>query len=228
MNPGYFRLPIVAVFLTLFIAGFSAYSQTAFTPDQSQGCSPLQVNFTAQVPGATDYYWQFGNGTFSNLATPGVTYLNAGTYTVTLTVTYANGSSQTFSEANLIEVFANPQSDFTNNLTNICTGETVQFTDLSTLGSAPIIDWQWGFGDGTTSNLQNPSHTYTFAGSFAVTLVVTDANGCTDLLSQNALIDVNQTPDANFVPDNAFGCTLPFTVNFSSQSTSPGLTHTWN
>ncbi|MEL7529791.1 MAG: PKD domain-containing protein [Bacteroidota bacterium] len=228
MNFGLIRLPLWAVFLTLFILPFSSFSQNGFTPDITQGCSPIQVNFTPTVPGATDYYWQFGNGSFSNLANPGVIYLNPGIFTVSLTVTLGNGSTQTFTQANLIEVFANPQADFSSNLSNICTGQDIAFTDLSSPGSAPIVNWLWDFGDGTTSSLQNPVHTYAFAGSFTVSLVVTDANGCTDLLAQNAFIDVNQTPNADFVPDNAFGCTLPFTVNFLGQSTSPGLTHSWN
>ncbi|MEM6345669.1 MAG: PKD domain-containing protein [Bacteroidota bacterium] len=228
MNLGLIRLPLWAAFLTFFILPFSLFSQNGFTPDITQGCSPIQVNFTPNVPGATDYYWQFGNGSFSNLANPGVTYINPGIFTVSLTVTLANGSTQTFTQANVIEVFANPQADFSSNLSNICTGEDIVFTDLSVPGSVPIVSWQWDFGDGTTSNLQNPVHTYTFAGSFTVSLIVTDANGCTDLLAQNAFIDVNQTPSANFVPDNAFGCTIPFTVNFLSQSTTPGLTHSWN
>ncbi|MFK7921710.1 MAG: PKD domain-containing protein [Bacteroidia bacterium] len=228
MNSGLIRLPLWGIFLTLFISAFTAYSQNGFTPDISQGCNPIQVNFTPNVPGAIDYYWQFGNGSFSNLANPGVTYINPGTYTVTLTATLSNGSTQTFTQANLIDVFGIPQPGFSSNLSNICTDQSIAFTDLSVPGSAPIVSWQWDFGDGGSSGLQNPVHTYTFAGSFTVSLIVTDANGCTDVLAQNAFIDVNQTPNANFVPDNAFGCVIPFTVNFTSQSTTPGLIHSWN
>ena len=46
----------------------------------------------------------------------------------------------------------------------------VDFTDLST---GPVTSWSWDFGDGGSSTLQNPSHTYTSAGTFFVSLSVT-------------------------------------------------------
>ncbi len=51
---------------------------------------------------------------------------------------------------------------------------TVQFTDNSDPGDAPITAWQWDFGDGSTSNEQNPTHAYKEAGSFTVSLEVTN------------------------------------------------------
>lgn len=55
--------------------------------------------------------------------------------------------------------------------------ETVQFTDQSDPGTHPIVEWRWDFGDGTTSDEQNPSHTYDSVGRFNVTLTVEDADG---------------------------------------------------
>jgi len=55
---------------------------------------------------------------------------------------------------------------------------TVQFTDQSTIGKAnKLVKWEWDFGDGGTSTDQNPSHTYTAAGTYTVSLVVTHDNG---------------------------------------------------
>jgi hypothetical protein len=53
----------------------------------------------------------------------------------------------------------------------------VSFTDGSTAGTSPITSWSWNFDDSNTSSDQNPTHTYTMAGVYDVTLTVTDAAG---------------------------------------------------
>ncbi len=58
--------------------------------------------------------------------------------------------------------------------------ETVQFTDQSTSSEGDIVDWLWNFGDGDTSTVQNPTHTYEEAGYYDVNLIVTDENGSQD------------------------------------------------
>ncbi|GAA4052128.1 hypothetical protein GCM10022409_43780 [Hymenobacter glaciei] len=68
-----------------------------------------------------------------------------------------------------------PVAAFTVNATTTCTG-CVQFTDASQ--NAPT-SWTWTFGDGTTSNSQNPNHCYATAGTYAVTLAATNAAGTT-------------------------------------------------
>jgi PKD repeat protein len=74
---------------------------------------------------------------------------------------------------------------------------TVSFTDQSTSGaSCAITDWAWNFGDGTTSNAQNPSHTFTYVGPgafdrFTVTLTVMSSNG-SDVESKVSYIRVNR------------------------------------
>jgi len=60
---------------------------------------------------------------------------------------------------------------------------TVQFTDISTSNIGSVRSWDWIFGDGSTSNLQNPSHTYADTGTFTATLIITDVSGCTDTFS---------------------------------------------
>ena len=63
-----------------------------------------------------------------------------------------------------------------------CVGDNIQFSG-SSFGSATT--WNWNFGDGNTSNLQNPSHTYSSVGNYTVILVITTNNGCPDTLSQS-------------------------------------------
>lgn len=102
-----------------------------------------------------------------------------------------------------------PVADFTANQTNICPGTTVQFTDLSALNPT---SWSWSFPGGTpsTSTSQNPSVTYSTAGTYNVTLTVTNSNG-SDPEVKNGYIVVTGTQtlplvegfqSATFVPAN--------------------------
>ncbi len=63
-----------------------------------------------------------------------------------------------------------------------CIGDNIQFS-VGSFGSTTT--WNWNFGDGNTSNLQNPSHTYSSVGNYTVTLIITTNNGCPDTLSQS-------------------------------------------
>ncbi|MFW5946547.1 MAG: PKD domain-containing protein [Candidatus Natronoplasma sp.] len=74
-------------------------------------------------------------------------------------------------------------------------GEPIRFTDRSSGGDAEIVEWNWSFGDGlnqldeTTSNKQNPNHTYEKEGIFTVELTVTDAKNRSDTIRQNIHVD---------------------------------------
>jgi PKD repeat protein len=108
--------------------------------------------------------WDFGDGNQSNLQTPNHTYASAGIYTACLITTDSCGSDTLCSPV----VVCNPLlASFSAN----ATGQVANFTDLSLGG----VSWFWTFGDGGTSTLQNPTHTYGTAGTFQVCLVVSDA-----------------------------------------------------
>jgi len=79
-----------------------------------------------------------------------------------------------------------PTSQFSANPTATCSG-TVAFTDQSYYS---ITSWLWNFGDGSTSALQNPTHTYTTSGTYSVSLKVTNSNGNNTLVKPN-YISVN-------------------------------------
>jgi len=73
-----------------------------------------------------------------------------------------------------VSEFESPGADFTADLTSGPVPLTVNFTDQST---GDITSWSWDFGDGATSTEQNPSHTYTDAGTYTVSLAVTGPGG---------------------------------------------------
>ena len=146
----------------------------SFTQNVTEGNAPLAVAFTdASTGNVTAWSWLFGDGQTSTLQNPAHTYAAAGTYTVTLNASNAYGydiSTQT----DLITVLTLPAAAFSANATVIPVGAAVQFTDAST---GDITGWSWTFGDGETSTTQSPAHTYGAAGTYTVTLTVSNAYG---------------------------------------------------
>lgn len=148
--------------------------------------------FTDLSTGITSsWQWDFGDGSpVSNAQNPTHTYAAVGTYTVELIAMAGNGCSDTISFP--ITVTPIPTADFS--FINVCTQDITAFTDLS-LGSPDT--WFWNFGDGTTDNTNNPnpSHAYTTAGTYNVTLTAGYASsGCTHSLTQAVTAFPRTTP----------------------------------
>ncbi|MGZ3951541.1 MAG: PKD domain-containing protein, partial [Flavisolibacter sp.] len=127
-----------------------SYAQTAnFTANATSGCSPLVVSFQDQSTGSPiKWNWNLGNGATSTLQNPSTSYIATGTYTVTLTTTYADGSTNTQTKAAFITVYNEPTVDFIADKTTGCFPAVIQFTDLSTTPAGTTINgWKWDFGD---------------------------------------------------------------------------------
>ena len=155
-----------------------------FTGTPTSGAAPLTVAFTdSSTNTPTSWSWNFGDGGTSTLKNPSHTYTTQGTYSVTLTATNANGSNS-YTRSNYITVSAPaaPVAAFTATPTSTSINTNVTFTDQST--NTPT-SWSWNFGDGTTSTLQNPTHAYTTAGTYSVSLTATNAQGSNTLTKSN-------------------------------------------
>ncbi len=107
----------------------------------------------------------------------------------------------------------------------ICVGNSISFTDLTTGG--PMVSWAWNFGDGSTSTVQNPTHTYTVAGTFNITLIV--FNGSVSIAEvKSNYITVNPLPNVSFTTPLT-SCTFPYSPIFSAVSPGSGsYTYNWN
>jgi len=179
-----------------------------YSTSLTSGCAPLQVSFTDNSTIAvTDWEWSFPGGTPNNSTqqNPTVTYADAGTYDVALIVSNPAGTD-TLNSTAMITVDDVPEVAFlaVNNLT------TVTFTNQSTNATSYL----WDFGDGNSSMLANPEHSYMQEGTYTVVLTATNACGT---VTESQTIVVNQLPSAGFLFDTDNGC-IPFDVSFTDAS----------
>ncbi len=127
----------------------------------------------------SQYFWDFGDGLTGDGITTSHTYLVAGTFEITLTVTDDGGLSDTATQTISIGTNQPPTASFTYSTNAL----TVEFTDQSSDIDGSITSWFWNFGDGSSSTSQHPSYTYASAGTFDVTLTVTDDGDAEDTFS---------------------------------------------
>ena len=148
-----------------------------FTAEPVSGTAPLRVGFIDRSTGSpTSWRWEFGDGNSSTEQNPVYVYRVPGTYTVRLDAANDRGSN---TERKVYYITVNsayqpPGAAFAVNPPTSAQPSTVEFFDRST---GPPTNWEWDFGDGAGSDLQNPVHTYPGAGTFIVTLSVSNREG---------------------------------------------------
>jgi PKD repeat protein len=165
----------------LYPASSSAAPAPAPSPSASFSYSPASpstdttVSFTDQSSGSpTAWNWNFGDGTGSTQSNPAKRFNAAGTYTVTLTVSNASGSSQTARSIAVSAVAPPVEAAFSFSPSSPSTETTVYFTDQS--AGSPTA-WLWTFGDGTWSSQRSPAKQFSAAGTYTVTLTASNASG---------------------------------------------------
>jgi PKD repeat protein len=159
---------------------------------------------TTLTSGATSYEWALGDGAESTEKNPTHAYMLPGLYTVTLTATNPAGSHRAVA---MVEIYGAPAASFTAYPIKGPRPLTVVFTDETTTGplADPTLIHLWQFGDGQTSALRDPTHTYTVAQVYTVTLAVTNAAG-SSMVERANYVSV-------YVPLNVY---LPLILSHSS------------
>ena len=192
---------------------------TNFSASSVTGCFPLPVSFSdLSTPGSgsiTSWLWDFGDGNTSTQQNPVHTFSSAGNYTVLLVVTNSKGCTKSFTRSNYILINDGVQAVFTNSSPVGCSApQTINFQNQSVgLGN---LSYQWAFGDGGTSNLANPQHTYTAAGNYTVQLIVTNSTGCTNTVTHsNSIIIGSVSADFSYPANICLGNSFVFS-NISS------------
>lgn len=119
------------------------------------------------------WFWDFDDGNTSSSQNPAHTYLMPGTFNVSLAVTNADGLSDTITKT--IVIPALPDVSISAIPGWAAPGTPIQFYGNS---GSQVVTWQWDFGDGGISSVQNPVHTYQQAGTYYVQLTILDSLGC--------------------------------------------------
>ncbi len=189
------------------------------------GTSPLSVSFnaigsTAVAPATiVSYAWDFGNGDSSVLPSAFTTYASAGNYSVSLSVTDSNGLSAT--AVTTIEVQDTESRAPTAAIEASSVGGlaplsiTVSAAASAAVAPATIASYAWDFGNGTTAMSSGASTTFSSAGSYSVSLTVTDSNGLSDTAMVSIAVDEDAEPPtgdseaaARLLAQATFGATL--------------------
>jgi len=174
--------------------------------DKYNGCEPLLVQFADSSQHIQSWQWDFGDPSSgamnqSNQQHPMHLFSDAGTYTVTITVTSADGCVKSESYNNMITVYPNPIASFT----HAPPFGSIEFPFISFIDqSINANKWFWHFGDAAsisnTSVLQHPTHKFSAEGNYLVVLSVQSVHGCVD--STSGLIRI--LPDFSIYIPNAF------------------------
>jgi parallel beta-helix repeat protein len=194
-----------------------------FTASPRIGTRPLTVYFTDLTSGnPTTWAWDFNNDGIvdSNERNPSYTYTSPGTYTVKLNVSNAGGYNINTIPAYIqVNDVPFPAANFVATPLSGITPVTVAFTDTS--GGNPT-SWEWNFGDGNTSYLQSPTHTYTTPRKYTVTLTVSNVRGSNSITKPDYIYVKNIPPVADFTGIPTSG-DEPLTVHFTDLSTGLGI-----
>ena len=168
-----------------------------------EGCAPVEVTFMNQSTGAESYYWDFGNGNYSDEENPGTIYSEPGTYEVSLHA--VNGSDEVISRKTII-INEAPIAGFTVSPSEANTYEDINFINMS----SNAVQYAWDFGDGETSEQYEPVHSYSSDGLYDIILWVWSETGCKDSLMVNNAITITQS------------CRILFPNGFIPNKNGPG------
>ncbi|MCC6817264.1 MAG: PKD domain-containing protein, partial [Bacteroidia bacterium] len=187
-------------------------------------CEKATVNFTNKSFNAIRYLWKFGDGGLSNDLNPSHAYNSFGNYQIKLFGYDKDGCVDSSAGSTFIKILERPIADFDylpaypklpNAQVDFNATPTILTVNINTLS----FDWDFGDGNYPENNytIKNPSHIYTKAGTYAITLKVAN-QGCDNSVTKYLFVE-DPKPDVNFTADTLEGC-APFLVNFKNSTTN--------
>ncbi|MGB9133681.1 MAG: PKD domain-containing protein [Methanosarcina sp.] len=203
-----------------------------FTSNVTSGNAPLSVKFTDLSENADEVSWDFENDGIPDSVdrNPVFNYETPGTYTVNLTASDTNGTDSKLATITVLEkpVPVLPLANFTSYVIEGYAPLTVQFTDLSEKATS----WNWNFGDGTVnSTVQNPTHVYSTAGNYTVTLTAINSAGSNTITKSNyikATAPTTVKPPVIYFWASRTSGTVPVTIGFTDASTNTPTVWYWD
>lgn len=178
------------------------------------------------------YWWEFGDGTYSDAENPVHTYPGEDIYFACLTIYTADSCSSTYCSEIVIGGGGGIDStDCAADYDFIVTGTEVDFYDSSEDGGSDIIAYVWEFGDGGISTEENPTHIFPFEGVFEVCLTIYTADSCSSTYCWPVdIMDDDTTEVCNALFEYDFGITPwgIFTTNLSDDGGAPSISYAWD
>ncbi|MGB0917661.1 MAG: PKD domain-containing protein, partial [Flavobacteriales bacterium] len=223
-DTGYFDITLITLNNgcsdTLVVENMIYVSPPIASLNYSFDCdNPDQFIFHNESYGYTDWNWILEDGSTSTDDPLVLTYPTTGQYIVRITT--SNDTSGCVDTAGDTVNVTQLMADFSAANTQGCSPLNVQITDQST----DAVSWEYYFGNGDYSQEQNPSYSYTEIGTYSITQVVTDINGCTDSIVLPDEVTVTGSI-INFGIDTMFGCET-LSVQFEDLTNPPGTVTNW-
>jgi gliding motility-associated-like protein len=211
--------------LSLWLAN-STFGQLRadFSSNVTSGCLPMAVAFRDLSTGNPDRWkWEVGDGRTFTLQNPSLVYLQAGSYTVKLTIYKGENDSASITKSAFINVYRYPEVNFSADNLEGCIPHPVRFSNSSIPGSGTLSEFNWDFGDGTSGSDRNPLHIYRATGRYNVTLTVKNSFGCQSSFTIPNYIRILDSIKANFTFSTTGSCEAPFPVSFQDQTIGNGV-----
>gem|GEM_PF-718431 len=179
------------------------FARAQFLVDKTLLCDSGLVQFrdtTISNARGLTYSWDFGDGSpLGTGANPTHRYTATGVYNVRLAVTTQGGCTDDTTYTTLIKVVNSPRPIITMADTALCRPAPFTFNGSVVPDTATITRWQWYFGNGDSSQLQNPlTQTFPNSGTFNNTLTVTNASGCSTTVAQQVFVPSDDSLAVNF------------------------------
>ena len=191
----------------------------SFNYNCSNNTVTFHDNSTSPTNNLNSWYWDFGDGNFSNEQNPIHHYSTTNLYNVVLIAgSSPNCVDTVVKEVNVYDITAN----FT--FENKCLYDSIPFTNLTNTYGDPA-SYYWDFGDGNYSTIENPKHLYNESGTYNVNLSVETSSGCTDTITRE--IEVYPVPTASFSYE-ADILQVNEPIEFTSLSSSDVISWLWD
>ncbi len=209
-------------------------SQANILSVPNTACEGQILTFEAAICSGCSYQWTFGDGNSGSGRVINYQYSSSGTKTITLIVDNNCQQPTTTSQSIIITPSSATASILQPTLTKACVGDVVTFAASNSSGS----DFSWNFGDGSSSTIQNPTHTFTNSGYYQVALIVSDPNGCAVEID-NLLVSIGDEVmlTGNVTDESAIGANdgsidltvsgglLPYSFAWSNGATTKDLSN---
>ena len=189
--------------------------QVNFTADFTSGCLPLEVSFEdLSLPSSpiVSWFWDFGDGGNDTIQHPSYLFNSSTEYDISLLVTDSNNCSSIATKWSYIITEEKPQLDFTASPEFTCLNNQ-QIDFINNTQSSQSLSYEWDFGDGQSSTVQNPIHWYTNQGMYSVKLTAS-SSVCSESITKFDFITVEGVLGVDFTVDQNVGCEDNYIATF--------------